>query len=96
MPEIRFQIQWPDGTFDTCYSPSLVVQDYFEAGQSYELSDFIQRSNDALNIAIDRVNAKFGYPCGLAIGQLEMLNAKAKNYENIKSPEVKVTRWIQA
>lgn len=96
MPEIRFQIQWPDGTCDTCYSPSLVVKDYFEAGQSYELSDFIQRSNDALNIAIDRVNAKFGYPCGLAIGQLEMLNAKAKNYENIKSPEVKVTRWIQA
>ncbi len=29
MPEIRFQIQWSDGSQDICYSPSLIVKEYF-------------------------------------------------------------------
>ncbi|MFM7324133.1 MAG: MSMEG_0570 family nitrogen starvation response protein, partial [Nodosilinea sp.] len=54
MPEIRFQIQWPDGSRETCYSPSLVVKDYFVAQQAYPLEDFVQRSRTALQIASDR------------------------------------------
>jgi uncharacterized repeat protein (TIGR04042 family) len=41
MPEIRFQIQWPDGTQEDCYSPSLVVQKYFEPNSEYGLEDFV-------------------------------------------------------
>ena len=44
MPEIRFQIQWPDGSQETCYSPSLVVKDYFTPNSDYDLGDFVQRS----------------------------------------------------
>lgn len=95
MPEIRFQIKWPDGTQETCYSPSLVVQKYFEVGQSYDLADFVQRSQDSLTIASDRVKAKFGYPCGLAIGQMEAIAAKADNYRNLESAKVEVLRWLR-
>ena len=40
MPEMRFHIRWPDGAVETCYSPSLVVKDFFSPGESYPLADF--------------------------------------------------------
>ena len=51
MPEMRFVIAWPDGRKETCYSPSLVIKDYFAEGRSYPLSDFLDRSRTALTIA---------------------------------------------
>lgn len=95
MPEIRFQVQWPDGTQDTCYSPSLIVKDYFEVGEAYELTDFMQRSQESLTIASDRVKAKFGYPCGLALGQLDSIIAKANSYIEQNSNKVQVLKWIE-
>ena len=41
MPEMRFVIRWPDGRRESCYSPSLVVHDYFREGESYALDDFL-------------------------------------------------------
>ena len=55
---------------ETCYSPSLVIKDYFREGESYPLADFLARSREALNIASDRVQAKYGHACSLALGQL--------------------------
>lgn len=80
MPEIHFHIQWPDGSVETCYSPSLVVQKYFTPDTVYPLPDFIARARTALGIASDRVQAKFGFPCSRALGQLERLEAKASIY----------------
>ena len=94
MPEIRFQVQWPDGAQEVCYSPSLVVKDYFEVGKQYTLEEFIQRSREAFAIASDRVQAKFGYPCGLAIGQLESILAKAQTFQELESPMVEVLHWL--
>ncbi len=34
-------IRWPDGRRESCYSPSLVVRDYFREGESYPLADFL-------------------------------------------------------
>ncbi|MGO4194865.1 MSMEG_0570 family nitrogen starvation response protein [Rhizobium sp. YAF28] len=70
MPEMRFVIAWPDGREETCYSPSLVIREFFEEGQTYPIRDFLDRSRKALTIASDRVEAKYGYPCSLARGQL--------------------------
>ncbi|MEM9151565.1 MAG: MSMEG_0570 family nitrogen starvation response protein [Cyanobacteria bacterium P01_F01_bin.3] len=95
MPEIRFQIQWPDGSQETCYSPSLIVKDYFEVGQRYELDDFTQRSQEALTIASDRVKAKFGYPCSLALGQLQSIITKAQTCKSSEHNEVQVLRWLE-
>jgi uncharacterized repeat protein (TIGR04042 family) len=55
MPEMRFHIRWPDGRSETCYSPSLVIKDYFSVGTAYRLADFLERSRIALGIASDRV-----------------------------------------
>jgi uncharacterized repeat protein (TIGR04042 family) len=86
MPEIRFQIELPDGTQETCYSPSLVVKDYFTPNQDYQLDDFVDRSRTALQIASDRVKAKYGMPCSLALGQIQRIEAIATRF----SPETKV------
>ena len=34
MPEMRFHIRWPDGTLESCYSPSLVIKELFGAGRN--------------------------------------------------------------
>lgn len=95
MPEIRFQIQWPDGSQDTCYSPSLVIKQYFTPEQDYPLQDFVVRSRTALTIASDRVKAKFGYPCSLALGQLASIEDKAAQYDSMHKPNVRVLRFIE-
>ena len=46
MPEMRFRVRWPDESVSTCYSPSLVVKDFLEVGQSYAVEDFLARSRE--------------------------------------------------
>lgn len=70
MPEMQFHIRWPDGRREACYSPSLVIKEYFVVGKSYAPADFLDRSRTALRIASDRVQAKYGMPCSRALGQL--------------------------
>ena len=90
MPEIRFQIQWPDGEQATSYSPSLVVK-----GESYALDEFVARSRTALEIASDRVKAKYGSPCGLALGQLREIEARAEQYTQMASPQVRLMAFLE-
>ncbi|MBA1349980.1 MSMEG_0570 family nitrogen starvation response protein [Rhizobium sp. WYCCWR 11146] len=94
MPEMRFVIAWPDGRKETCYSPSLVIKDYFAEGQSYPLSDFLDRSRTALTIASDRVKAKYGYPCSLALGQLWRIEQAATPYLTDAEAEVRCESFI--
>jgi uncharacterized repeat protein (TIGR04042 family) len=77
MPEMRFHIRWPDGKPETCYSPSLVIKDYFSVGAEYPLVDFLERSRTALGIASERVRAKYGMPCRRALAQLARIEATA-------------------
>ncbi|MEO1591671.1 MAG: MSMEG_0570 family nitrogen starvation response protein [Cyanobacteria bacterium J06632_22] len=93
MPEIQFQIQWPNGQRETCYSPSLVVQDYFEAGTAYTVTEFLRRSRESLQIASDRVKAKYGFPCGRALGQLQKIEATAQPFLNEPDSQVTVINF---
>ncbi|SCB36311.1 MSMEG_0570 family nitrogen starvation response protein [Rhizobium hainanense] len=77
MPEMRFIVTWPDGRDEECYSPSLVIRDYFGEGEYYSLSDFLSRSREALSIASERVRARYGYSCSLALGQLARIESQA-------------------
>lgn len=80
MPEMRFEIEWPDGVRETCYSPSLVIKDYLVPGTSCTVPEFLHRSRTGLEIASARVAQKFGFPCSRALGQLARLEAAAARF----------------
>ena len=90
MPEMRFRIRWPDGVQESCYSPSLVIKDYLQPGETYNLGEFLTRARTALNIASERVKARYGMPCSLALGQLARLESAASRLKAIPDPHVTV------
>ena len=95
MPEIRFQVQWPDGIQEECYSPSLIVKEYFTPNSEYDLADFVKRSQTALQIASDRVAAKYGMPCSLALNQLKRIESTAAQYDDLPNPKVQVVKFLE-
>jgi uncharacterized repeat protein (TIGR04042 family) len=95
MPEIRFQIEWPDGSKETCYSPSLIVKDYFAPESEYALEDFVERSRTSLKIASDRVLAKYGMPCSRALGQLQRIETTAVQYSHLPQPKIRFIQFIE-
>jgi uncharacterized repeat protein (TIGR04042 family) len=94
MPETRFQIEWPDGSQETCYSPSLVVKKFLEPGTEYDLNDFVERSRTALKEGSDRVQAKFGFPCSLALGQLQRIETTAAQFPATENSKVKLLGFV--
>ncbi len=77
MPEVRFSIRWPDGSEESCYSPSTAILRHLEAGKSYPLPDFLARVRLGLNEASGRVEAKYGYFCSSAMDQLGRIELRA-------------------
>ncbi len=75
MPEMHFRVKWPSGKVEDCYSPSYVVEDYLDEGQSYSVEDFVARARKALTIASERVLAKYGFECSSALDQLRAIEA---------------------
>ena len=90
MPEMRFLIRWPDGKAESCYSPSLVIKDFFVPGETYPVSDFVERSRTALNIASERVKAKYGFACSSAMDQLAQIEAAARSFSHLPDARVSV------
>ncbi len=80
MPELRFVLRWPDGSRETCYSPSTIIRDHFGPGAVYPMPEFLSRARSALTAASDRVKAIYGSPCSLALGQLARIEATAARY----------------
>ncbi|GJE19081.1 MSMEG_0570 family nitrogen starvation response protein [Methylobacterium marchantiae] len=89
MPEMRFHVRWPDGLREACYSPSLVVKEHLAIGETYEVAEFAARSRTALTIASERVEARYGFPCSLALGQLARIEARATALA--ATPDARVT-----
>ena len=87
MPEVMFEIRWPDGSEDACYSPSTAIRDHLSAGQDYPMSEFLARSTAGLDHAARRVEAKFGFRCSSADAQADRIKARAARF----SPEETVT-----
>ena len=94
MPEMWFEVRWPDGSTDTCYSPSLVIRDYFREGEAYALADFVERSRTALKAASDRVESKYGRPCSLALGQLSSIENAASRFGSDPHATVFCKRFV--
>jgi len=78
MPEVWFEVEWPDGSSNVCYSPSTAVERYFAKGQRYTIRAFLETARPALEQASQRVEAKFGYRCSSADDQLRQIEAIAQ------------------
>ncbi len=77
MPEVHFTVRWPDGSVETCYSPSTVIETFFVAGEAYPLADFLARSRAGLQAASERVRAVYGSGCSRAMAQLAAIESRA-------------------
>jgi uncharacterized repeat protein (TIGR04042 family) len=93
MPEMHFTVRWPDATVTDCYSPSLVIKEHMAVGANYPVADFVERSRTALNIASERVRAKYGYACSSALDQLRQIEELAERYDNDPVAQVQVLKF---
>jgi len=80
MPEMTFDVQWPDGRVQRCYSPSLVMHDYLTTGSDYTVAEFLDRSATALHEASERVRTKFGFACSSAAWTQEEITSVATEF----------------
>lgn len=87
MPEVDFRIRWPDGSEETCYSPSTAIRTYLAAGESYRVRDFMDRSLAGLDLAARRVEVKYGFRCTSADSQAARLRTRAAGFD----PEETIT-----
>ena len=82
MPEVRFQLEWPDGQSSTLYSPSTVILDYFRTGDSLLVSELEARGVEALRAASERVRARFGFACTRADEEESLLRQWVSRYSS--------------
>ena len=95
MPEMHFQIRWPDAREERCYSPSLIIKEYVEIDHDYPLDDFMTRMREALQIASERVRAKYGFACSSARAQMERLETRAAHFSDEPEARVRVLQFIE-
>ena len=82
MPEVRFQLEWPDGKSSTLYSPSTVISDYFRPGDSLLVSELEERGVEALRAASERVRVRFGFACTRADEEESQLRQWVSRYSS--------------
>ncbi|MFB7718400.1 MSMEG_0570 family nitrogen starvation response protein [Nocardia sp. NPDC056100] len=91
MPEMHFQVRWPDGAVQHCYSPSLVIHDHLTVGIDYPIEEFLTHVRTALTLASERVRAKYGFACTSAAHTLETIEtAAAQALSSTESGTVRV------
>ena len=95
MPETRFVVEWPSGEQQVCYSPSLVVKEHLEVGESYEIDDFVSRCRTALDIASERILKKYGFPCSLARAEAARIASAAAQFRGQRGVKVRVVRFVE-
>ena len=95
MPAMRFHVLWPDGQTSDCYSPSSIVKDFFSAGQTYALPEFLSRTREAYRIANERVREKYGFTCSQAGAQLDEIETVAARFAASGHAEVVVVRFSE-
>ncbi len=81
MPETYFEVRWPDGQEETCYSPSSVIADFLQSEADYPLPEFLALTESALNQASERVRMKYGYYCSSAAGQMQQIRQTAARFQ---------------
>ena len=92
MPVTYVNIEWPNKETDQVYSPSSVVKEYFNSGETLTVQEFLNTCNQSLDIASERVREKFGYACTSAQSESQRIEEKCKNFtalEHVKIISIK-------
>ena len=77
MPEVHFQVTWPDGHVQTGTSPSRAIEAHLTAGASYPVAEFVTRVRAGMDAASARVRETYGMACSAAMAQREEVEATA-------------------
>lgn len=85
---MTFTVRWPDGVVEDCYSPSLVVHDHLRPGARYTVADFLARSESAMEVASERVRARYGFACTSAAATSARLRTAASAFDPEQQVEV--------
>lgn len=88
MPITYVHIEWPDRQKDQIYSPSSVIENYFNIGETITINDLLTKSNEALAEASERVRKKFGYACTSAQAESHRIKEKSDEYEASKKVKI--------
>jgi uncharacterized repeat protein (TIGR04042 family) len=75
------RIEWPDKTADRVYSPSSVIRDFFEEGETLSVDAFEDRIAEALTRAGERVREVYGMECASARQELRRVQSVAEETE---------------
>jgi uncharacterized repeat protein (TIGR04042 family) len=86
MPEVHFEVRWPSGLTRRYSSPSTIVHQHLKTGSSYDVKEFVQRTETAMNAASERVRAKFGYTCSSAMDTLAQIRETAATEQATEPP----------
>ncbi|MCW3040091.1 MAG: putative monooxygenase [Solirubrobacterales bacterium] len=80
MPEVHFRVRWPDGTHQSCTSPSRTIERALCAGASYPVGEFLRRATSALEAGSERVRARYGFACTAAAAEIDGLRVRAAEH----------------
>jgi putative flavoprotein involved in K+ transport len=81
VPEVAFDVRWPDGSAQRCISPSRVIGAALVAGGRYPVAEFTRRACGALERGSARVRDLHGFGCAAAVQQAADLRAVAAAYD---------------
>jgi uncharacterized repeat protein (TIGR04042 family) len=90
MPEVHFDVRWPDGVRRTYYSPSTAIRQHLRAGESYKVPEFLAKARIALHEASERVRAKYGYTCSSALDTLRQIEETGASHDDADDAEITV------
>jgi uncharacterized repeat protein (TIGR04042 family) len=82
MPAVNLRLRWPDGQESNAYSPSTTIFQHLEEGRRYPLAEFLQRAEQGLNAASERVKEVKGFYCSSAMDSLGGIRQQARRYHD--------------
>jgi uncharacterized repeat protein (TIGR04042 family) len=80
MPEVRLSLEWPDGRRSELYSPSTVILDFLQPGQTLSVAELTSKGITALEQASERVRARYGFACTRTDEERVRLQQAADSY----------------
>ena len=91
MPSVNFTVKWPNGQQYGYYSPSTIVYEYFQKGQSFPADQFLAQAQQALQAASERVRARYGFACTSALESWQRIQQQAQQFDMTASENIEIT-----